>query len=74
MSKRAYTVVEIDALRSAVEMRWLFGTTAWSGSVASRCYTEADKIKAVEEMTRTYMLAGITAHDLIEQDKVKATP
>ena len=73
MSERKYTVAEIDALRQVAEMRYLYGTTVW-GDGMSRCYMEADKTKAVEEMVRTYMMAGITAQDIIDSDNAKANP
>ena len=67
---RAYTVAEIDALRSACEQRWLFGTTAsrGSGTFFSRSYRESEKDNGVEEMVRTYMIAGITAADIYAKD------
>lgn len=70
MENAKYTVAEIDALRGACESRYLFGTTAPTSGM-SRSYYEPDKAKAVEEMVRTYMLAGIRADDLYAQDGVK---
>jgi hypothetical protein len=65
VTERAYTVAEIDALRQAVETKWLFGTySQGSGMRMSRQYMEQDKVKAVEEILRTHMLAGHTAEDL----------
>jgi hypothetical protein len=66
VSERAYTVREIDALRGAVERKWLFGTYRQSGSggYASRVYSENDKTQCVEAILRTHMLAGHTAEDL----------
>ena len=67
---RAYTVAEIDALRRACELRYLYGTTRTTNlSGASRSYREDEKIKAVEEMVRTYMLAGKVAQDIYDADK-----
>ena len=67
MTERAYTVPEIDKMRNAVEYMWLYGKKS-SESVGvggiSRTYYEADKAKCVEEMLRTYMLAGIEPEDL----------
>lgn len=63
---RKYSVQELDALRSVVESKWLFGmydTSNFSGF--GRSYGEGEKEKAVEEMVRTHMLAGHTAEDLI---------
>lgn len=66
---RAYTVHEIDALRSACEARYLYGTTRMSqGSQMSRVFRQDEKAKEVEEMARTYMLAGITAEDIYRAD------
>ena len=71
MAERAYTVKEIDELREACETRWLFGTTVpregWG-----RHYRPEEKAVAVEEIVRTHMLAGHTAADLHEEDRVKA--
>lgn len=71
---RAYTVAEIDALRRACEIRFVWGTTkepvvgdgvfSYKGS-----YKEDEKFKAVEDMVRTYMIAGITADDIYKTDK-----
>lgn len=50
-------------------MRYLFGTTRQQQNGGmSRSYREDEKIKAVEEMVRTYMLAGLTAKDLYDAD------
>lgn len=79
---RAYTVKEIDALRQAGEDRYLYGSTytpppppGHTGGLynhrMSRSYRESDKAATVEEMVRTYMLAGITAKDIIEADRPK---
>ena len=66
---RAYTVQEIDDLRRVMEQRYLFGTTAPADGLRnSRTYRETDMIKAVEEMVRTSMLAGITASDVRRAD------
>lgn len=64
---RAYTVPEIDDLRRVVENKWLFGSYGGSGGGLSRPYQETDKVKAVEEMVRTHMLAGHTADDLLKR-------
>lgn len=74
---RAYTVQELDALREVVKCRLLFGwyqlprlKTTW---VSHRSYGEGEKVKAVEEMVRTHMLAGHTADDLIKsEDEARA--
>lgn len=68
---RAYTVKEIDDLRQACEMRFLWGTTNPTGEMyCSRQYKESEKILAVEELVRTYMTAGITAEDIQKQDEL----
>jgi len=69
---RSYTVSEIDALRRAVESRYLFGTSTPIGNCASISYHERDKVTVVEQHIQTYMLAGVTAEDLIEEDTRKA--
>lgn len=70
MSERAYTVAELDALRRAVETRWLFGTTRMRpGPSQSRVYTAEEKDRAVEALMRTHMLAGHTAQDIYDADK-----
>ena len=71
MSERAYTVREIDELRRACERRWLYGTTAslGDGVHVSRPYRTEDKDKGVEELVRTYMLAGIVAEDIYTEDR-----
>ena len=69
MGERKYTVQEIDELRSACKKRWLFGTTEDVSGEWSRTYQEDDMTKCVEELVRTYMLAGIIADDIRERDR-----
>ena len=69
MTKRAYTVREVDALRMAVENKWLYGRYNPYQSGFSRSYMEQDKSKAVEELVRTHMLAGHTAEDLYASER-----
>lgn len=69
--ERAYTVAEIDALRSVCKMRWLFGTTE-PGNSFSRSYKAEELDHGVEQLVRTYMLAGLTAGDILEQDRSAA--
>jgi hypothetical protein len=70
MKDKAYTVKEIDDLRRACETRWLFGSTiAVQSPQLSRSYGESEKTKCVEEIVRTYMLAGIIAEDLYNEDR-----
>ena len=74
MSERAYTVSELDALRSVVENKWLFGTYGRqlheSGISISRSYREDEKAVCVEQLVRTHMLAGHTAEDLLQSEVV----
>jgi hypothetical protein len=67
---RSYTVHEIDRLRVACDHMFLYG--CYRGrSGYSRAYQSADRIKAVEEMVRTHMLAGHTADDLLASEPVR---
>ena len=62
---RKYTVRELDDLRDAIEIKYLFGSyTIPKNGGSSRCYREDEKAKVVEEQVRTHMLAGHTAKDL----------
>lgn len=73
VTERAYTVTEIDALRRAVENKWLFGFYSFGtrGGGASRCYDEVEKTQCVEAILRTHMLAGQTAEDLYASERSK---
>lgn len=67
---RAYTVDEVDALRSICERRWLWGSSVLNKEVSwSRSYKEEEKARGVEELVRTAMIAGHTADDIYEADK-----
>lgn len=63
MPERAYSVAEIDRMRQVIEHRWLFGSSLYDMrpgvGVSSRSYDETEKTKCVEEILRTYMLAGV---------------
>lgn len=74
MENRLYTVAELDALRSAVERKWLYGTyrIRRMGGI-SRSYRETEKTSCVEEMVRTHMLAGHTADDLLASEPLPET-
>ena len=74
MADRAYTVAELDALREACEMRWLFGTTHPRHMKLSFSYRPEEKAIAVEQRVRTYMIAGITAAHIYAEDAPKVTP
>lgn len=70
MTDRSYTVAEIDALRRAVENQFLWGTYHCpQQNGISRSYTEAEKVRTVEERVRTWMLAGKTAQDLYDSER-----
>ena len=70
MTERAYTVKEIDELVRACERRWLWGTTQMpTGN--GRSYRPEEKDKGTHEMARTFMLAGLTADDLYEEDRAR---
>lgn len=63
--ERAYTVAEIDALRNAAGNKWLWGSYRGPrGDGCSRSYQEAERVRCVEDMVRTHMIAGHTAADL----------
>lgn len=72
--ERSYTVRELDDLRQAIETKWLFGRYRLvergdCTSYQSRNYNETDKIKSVEKLVRTHMLAGHTAADLYASEQ-----
>ena len=65
MIQKKYTVKQIDDLRKTCENKWLYGTFKISnGQNWSRSYSQIEKDTGVEELVRTYMLAGITADEL----------
>lgn len=75
MTERAYTVKEIDDLLKVCERRWLWGTSALGSSPRmSRGYSAGEKEKGAHEMARTFMLAGLTADDIITEDERAAQP
>ncbi len=69
--ERKYSVSEIDALRRAVDNKYLWGRYHGprGGLECSISYKEADKAVVVEARVRTYMLAGFTAEDLLQEEK-----
>jgi hypothetical protein len=75
VTERAYTVAELDALREAVERKWLFGiySHSISGISCSRCYNEVEKTQCVEAIVRTHMIAGQTAEDLYASERLERT-
>lgn len=67
--EKSYTVKEIDKLRMACRSRFLYGTTNPENIPrASRSYAEDQMSKSVEEMIKTYMVAGIIAEDIYLED------
>ncbi len=66
---RKYSLKEVDSLRSACELRVLFGTTNLPDGGCSGVHYGNEVSVKTEEMVRTYILAGITAADLYSEDK-----
>jgi len=71
MSDRAYTIKEVHALRKVVEGKSIFGrytsdwhTTRFQGYGVDDIYKEL----LIERQVVTWMLAGITADDLIASE------
>lgn len=78
MADRAYTVAEIDALRGVCESKWLYGAFVhpvpafavtrdgrlYQSHQSGRTYQTSEKDIGVEQLVRTYMLAGLTAEDI----------
>jgi hypothetical protein len=62
MTDRAYTVAEIDRMRTAVE---------WMQSDGP--YRPSERVHEIEERLRTYMLAGIDPQDLENQARKMVT-
>lgn len=72
VTDKSYTVNEVDALRKAIENKYLFGSyTSSQQGGCSRSYSEVEKSQAVEQMVRTAMLAGHSADDLYASEKPK---
>ena len=69
MSERAYTVKELDALRDAVENKFLWGRYNGPHEGQFSTYDHNEMTKTVEERVRTHMLAGHTAEDLLASEK-----
>lgn len=66
---REYTVHEANELRRVIENKFLWGTyNPPIGDVCSRSYNETEKILHVNGDLHTYMLAGITAQDLLKSE------
>lgn len=76
--ERAYTVAEIDALRTICDSKWCSGYFFYppigdgahirDGVVfqfsGGRSYKQNERDIGVEQLVRTYMLGGITAEDI----------
>lgn len=75
MTDKRYTVRELNMLRGVCERKYLYGTydVPMHGGV-SRGYMEAEKVRAVEEMVRTHMIAGHTAEDLLDSERPADLP
>lgn len=70
MPDRTYTIKEIDALRSIVEDKHLWGS--YSGPTKSMTsFVQLDHGR-VEDEVRTLMTAGLTAKDVLAQEKSNA--
>ena len=69
MAERVYTVWELEALRQAVENKWLFGSYTRNSAGFSRSFREPERVFCVEQLVRTHMLAGHTAEDLYESER-----
>lgn len=71
-SEKAYTLKEIEDLRRLCNNKYCFGWYVIPENLPKdgywgRSYQEKDKIFAVEEMVRTFMIAGLTAEDVRKQ-------
>ncbi len=64
-----YTVDEIDKLRSACFQRYHFGSTVPVNGRMGRVCSEGEADKGIEEMVRTYMVAGLKAEDIYKADR-----
>lgn len=71
---RAYTVEEIDRLRSAVSTLVSFGTLRPENGQWGRSFSSGECDKVTEERMQTYMKAGITAADLWAEADKKEKP
>jgi len=73
MTKRRYTVAEIDELHEVLRTKYLFGRyhhdPLKDEIVWSRTYNETDMLRSVGVALRTHMIAGHTAQDLIDSEK-----
>lgn len=72
--ERAYTPTEIDELRAAIKRHCddgnAFRMCWWPGETSRMFYSI--KPEELELRTRTHMLAGHVAKDIIEEDRIKA--
>ena len=80
--ERSYTVLEVDALKVAHKQKYLWGhyggdQTPRNFDKAGYCayitppYNEFSVLKAVEDATRTSMIAGHVAADLLDSEKLE---
>jgi hypothetical protein len=71
MTERAYTVQEIDHLRRVISEKYVWGSyhgPPSDGSMSIPYYRRELEV-SVENQLRTYMLAGLTADDLLASEK-----
>lgn len=74
MAEKKYTVEEIDDLRRALRERYMWGNANGPhfaevhSAVVSRSYKETEMSAVVEDQLRTFMLAGVSAQDLRDED------
>lgn len=74
MTERAYTLSEVEALRDACrnKARWCRYTGHEFSHIrrlGGAGLTRLEEIVTVEEMVRTFMLAGTTAEELYESER-----
>lgn len=73
MIRREYTPKEIEDLRRVLEIKFLHGTYQIQhrdGGIHSRAFFEKDKTAFVENAIRTHMMAGHTAQDLRDSERI----
>lgn len=73
--QRQYSAKEIDDLREFCGRRYDFGSCyddaifCDHGCAMGRGYSESERAVEVEQQVRTFMIAGVTAQDLLDEDK-----
>lgn len=71
--ERAYTVAELDALRRAVDAKWMYDSYHGpkfdrAGFAQGRSWFGSERTQEVEHLVRTHLLAGHTAEDLLASE------